>query len=110
RLRGEADRDRSRRDLVGLRRRRRRRRLERRRRDVQRDARTGPPRLHRTADREAVERQPPPRDGRGPGDRQEVATSNVVAAEEVGGWGLEVGADALSRLVSPNVRVPRSSL
>ena len=51
RLRGEADRHRPRRHLVGLRRRRRHRRLEQRRRDVQRDAGARAPRLHRGADR-----------------------------------------------------------
>ena len=52
RLRRQNDRHRPRRHLLRLRRRRRRRRLERRERNVQRDARTGAPRLHGTADRQ----------------------------------------------------------
>ncbi len=66
--------------LVGLRRRRRRGRMERRRRDLQRHARTRPARLHGGADRQAVERQPAARDGRGPARRGWSAEDRVTVA------------------------------
>ena len=70
RLPGEDHRRRPRRHLVGLRRRRRRGRLERRRGDLQCHPRAGEARLRRGTDRQAVERQPAPRDGRRRADRQ----------------------------------------
>ena len=65
RLHRQEDRHRPRRHLVRLRRRRRYRRLGRCERDVQRHARTGAPRLQRSADREDLERQSAARHGPG---------------------------------------------
>ena len=78
RLRGEAHRNRSRGNFVGLRRRRRNRRLEQRGGSIQRHAGTGSPRLHRRTDRKVVERQSASSLGRSREGRAKAAATDAA--------------------------------